>query len=74
MCIVNAVACLQIGLRFPHGEPPAAEAIIDLSRYSEAELRTVMDDAQWPLIIRLECMSEQGLQQGHSLKVRRTCL
>lgn len=57
-----------IGLKFPRvGDDSYREAIIDLKQYREDELRTVVDDMQWPLIIRLECMSEQGLQQGHSL-------
>lgn len=60
----------QIGLRFPRSSVEStAEAIIDMKRYREEELRTVVDEVQWPLIIRLECMSEQGLQQGHSLSV-----
>ena len=62
--------CFQIGLRLPRvGEHSLREAIIDLKQYREEELRTVVDDSQWPLIVRLECMSEQGLQQGHSLSV-----
>ena len=52
------------------GEDSFREAIIDLKQYREDELCKVVDDQQWPLIIRLECMSEQGLQQGHSLSVR----
>lgn len=66
----HLIIVLQIGLKFPKaGEGSSAEAMIDLSRYREEELKTVVDNLQWPLVIRLECMSEQGLQQGHSLSV-----
>lgn len=48
---------------------PSSQAIIDLSLYSEQEVREVQEATQWPLVIRLECVTEAGLEQGHSLSV-----
>ncbi len=43
--------------------------MIDLSLYSEEQVREVQGGAQWPLVIRLECVTKDGLEQGHSLSV-----
>jgi hypothetical protein len=61
---------VQIGLTFPRVDAqPSSQAIIDLSQYSYEQLREVQDATQWPVVIRLECVTEAGLEQGHSLSV-----
>jgi hypothetical protein len=57
-----------IGLCFPRIDAqPSSRAVIDLSLYSEEQVREVQGGAQWPLVIRLECVTKDGLEQGHSL-------
>lgn len=74
---------LQLGLRFPggssrSGEDGGAEATlaeqraqhaVDLSLYDEAALLR-HDKDSFPLVIRLETVTDKGLKEGHTLQVR----
>ena len=63
---------MQLGLIFPGTSTAASEASVDLALHSEEELLGVKDTPsgqQFPLIIRLETVTEQGLAEGHSLSV-----
>lgn len=59
---------MQLGLVYPK-DGAAAQAIIDLSQYSASELLGVQEGVQYPLVIRLETVTEKGLSEGHSLSV-----
>ena len=66
----TSFACLQLGLGFPRaGTDAATQAVVDLSLYEETELSAVQDGNRFPLIIRLETVTEKGLSEGHSLSV-----
>ena len=65
---------MQLGLAFPKaGTDAATQAVIDLSLYEESELSAVQDGNRFPLIIRLETVTEKGLSEGHSLSVLLCC-
>ena len=57
----------QLGLKFPKAGCEAP--VIDLSLYDDKAMTHVEGDT-YPLAIRLETVTENGLQQGHSLAVR----
>lgn len=55
----------------PQGDTAAAEAhTLDLTEYNEAELMTVTpgQDETYPIVIRLETVTDKGGQEGHSLQ------
>mmetsp|Transcript_5769 Transcript_5769/g.16515 ORF Transcript_5769/g.16515 Transcript_5769/m.16515 type:complete len:260 (-) Transcript_5769:130-909(-) len=60
-----------LGLQFP--PPGTTQHVIDLSRHAEASLLTApaptAAGAVYPLIIRLETVTERGLKEGHTLEV-----
>jgi hypothetical protein len=61
--------CLQLGLKFPKpGAEAAHQHIIDMSVHSEALLMAAQGHT-FPLIIRLETITEDGIKAGHSLQV-----
>ena len=66
---------LQLGLQFPAaGAAGAMQHMIDLARHPEATLLLAGGGAggnTHPLIIRLETITERGLQEGHTLEVPR---
>ena len=57
---------IQLGAHFPKSEGP--EAIVDVSLFEERQLTAVSGDT-YPLIIRLECVSDKGKTESHQLKV-----
>ena len=57
---------MQLGAHFPKPEGP--EVIIDVSLFEERQLTAVSGDT-YPLIIRLECVSDKGKTESHQLKV-----
>ena len=57
---------MQLGAHFP--KPEAPEAIVDVSLFEERQLTAVSGDT-YPLIIRLECVSDKGKTESHQLKV-----
>ena len=60
----------QLGLKFPREDAEGAAAhIIDLAKHAEAALAAA-DGNTYPLIIRLETVTERGLKEGHTLQVR----
>ena len=70
----NLFVCMQLGLAFPKaGTDAATQAVVDLSLYEESELSAVQDGNRFPLIIRLETVTEKGLSEGHSLSVLLCC-
>lgn len=60
------VAVVQLGAHFPKPEGP--ETIIDVSLFEERQLTAVSGDT-YPLIVRLECVSDKGKTESHQLKV-----
>ena len=61
--------CLQLGLKFPKpGAEAAHQHVIDLSLHPEASLMTAQGHT-FPLIIRLETITEDGAKADHSLQV-----
>ena len=62
---------MQLGAHFPKPEGP--EVIIDVSLFEERQLTAVSGDT-YPLIIRLECVSDKGKTESHQLKVCRLIL
>ena len=62
------MGCLQLGHVFPRpGAPLTEQVIIDLTQNPE-ELVAANGDT-YPLIFRLETVSEKGLTEGHVLEV-----
>ena len=59
-------AWVQLGKAYP--PPGAAAAVIDLDRYDERQLMSQSSGA-YPLIVRMETVTEKGLAEGHSLQV-----
>ena len=57
---------LQLAAQFPKPEGP--EAIIDVSQFEERQLTGAYGDT-YPLIIRLECVSDKGKTETHQLQV-----
>ena len=57
---------MQLGKAYP--PPGAAAAVIDLDRYDERQLMSQSSGA-YPLIVRMETVTEKGLAEGHSLQV-----
>ena len=57
---------MQLAAQFPKPEGP--EVIIDVSQFEERQLTAVSGDT-YPLIIRLECVSDKGKTESHSLQV-----
>ncbi|CAK0783179.1 hypothetical protein CVIRNUC_006378 [Coccomyxa viridis] len=55
----------RLGAHFPKPEGP--EVIIDVSLFEERQLTAVSGDT-YPLIIRLECVSDKGKTESHQLK------
>lgn len=66
------VANLQLGHVFPRpGAPLTEQVIVDLSQNPE-ELSAASGDT-YPLIFRLETISDKGLTEGHVLEVKPLC-
>ncbi len=63
---IRDILCVQLGAQFPKPEGP--EAIIDVSLFDERQLTAVSGDT-YPLIIRLECVSDKGKTESHQLQV-----
>ena len=60
---------LQLGLKFPKpGAESAHQHTIDLKLHPEASLMAAQGHT-FPLIIRLETITEDGAKAGHSLQV-----
>ncbi len=60
---------MQLGLKFPKpGAQAAHQHVIDLSLHPEASLMAVQGHT-FPLIIRLETITEDGAKGDHSLQV-----
>ena len=57
---------MQLAAQFPKPEGP--EVIVDVSQFEEQQLTAVSGDT-YPLIIRLECVSDKGKSESHSLQV-----
>ncbi len=57
---------MQLAAQFPKPEGP--EAIIDVSQFEERQLTGAYGDT-YPLIIRLECVSDKGKTETHQLQV-----
>ena len=57
---------MQLGKAYP--PPGTAAAVIDLDRYDERQLMAQSSGA-YPLIVRMETVTEKGLAEGHSLQV-----
>lgn len=57
---------MQLAAQFPKPEGP--EAIIDVTQFEERQLTAVSGDT-YPLIIRLECVSDKGKTESHQLQV-----
>lgn len=72
--VLNMLLCaLQLGHVYPrHGAPLSEQIIIDLSQ-SPQELAAAEGDT-YPLIFRLETISEKGLADGHVLEVTFLCI
>ncbi len=67
-CRTNLLYSLQLGHIYPKpGAPLSEQVIIDLSQNPE-ELAAAKGD-EYPLIFRLETISEKGLADGHILEV-----
>lgn len=65
---------LQLGFKFPKsGAEGAHQHVVDLGRHSEAALMAAEGNT-FPLIIRLETVTDRGAKEGHSLKVGCTSL
>ena len=58
----------QLGLRFPKATGEGAQAIIDLRQLNEHKL-SAPDGDTYPLVIRLETITENGIAEGHTLQV-----
>lgn len=68
LLIDKSMGCLQLGHVFPRpGAPLTEQVIIDLAQNQE-ELVAANGDT-YPLIFRLETVSEKGLTEGHVLEV-----
>jgi hypothetical protein len=60
---------MQLGLKFPKpGAEAAHQHTIDLKLHPEASLMAAQGHT-FPLIIRLETITEDGAKAGHSLQV-----
>lgn len=60
----------QLGLKFPKpGAEAAHQHVIDLGRHPEASLMAAEGNT-FPLIIRLETVTERGAKEGHTLQVK----
>ena len=57
---------VQLAAQFP--KPDGPEAIIDVSQFEERQLTAAHGDT-YPLIIRLECVSDKGRTESHQLQV-----
>ena len=57
---------VQLGKAYP--PPGVAAAVIDLDRYDERQLMSQSSGA-YPLVVRMETVTEKGLVEGHSLQV-----
>lgn len=65
---------LQLGLKFPKpGAEAAHQHVIDLGRHPEVSLMAV-DGNTFPLVIRLETVTERGAKEGHTLQVNSSLL
>ncbi len=64
--LTRDILFVQLGAQFPKPEGP--EAIIDVSLFDERQLTAVSGDT-YPLIIRLECVSDKGKTESHQLQV-----
>ncbi|PRW34052.1 putative E3 ubiquitin- ligase LOG2 isoform B [Chlorella sorokiniana] len=59
-----------LGLKFPlagAGADGAAQHVIDMSLYEEAQLLTSSRDT-FPLVVRLETVTDKGKREGHTLQ------
>ena len=66
---VHPTPCSQLGLKFPKpGAEVAHQHVVDLGQHDEAALMAAEGNT-FPLIIRLETVTERGLKEGHSLQV-----
>ena len=59
---------MQLGLKFP--EDSSAHAVLDVALYEEQELTTADGDT-YPLVIRMETITDKGKADGHTLQVPR---
>ncbi|KAK9823998.1 hypothetical protein WJX72_006880 [[Myrmecia] bisecta] len=64
-------ACIRyekgLHLKFPPPSADVSHAVLDLSRYDWAELSKANGDT-YPLVVRLETITEKGLAEGHTLQ------
>ncbi|KAK9824223.1 hypothetical protein WJX72_008630 [[Myrmecia] bisecta] len=64
-------ACIRyekgLHLKFPPPSADVSHAVLDLSRYDWAELSKANGDT-YPLVVRLETITEKGLADGHTLQ------
>lgn len=58
---------MQLGLKFPKAGAP--EAVIDTGAYEERQL-TAADKDTYPLVIRMETVTDKGRSDAHTLQVR----
>lgn len=60
---------VQLGFKFPNaGAEGAHQHVVDLGRHSEASFMSPEGNT-FPLVIRLETVTERGAKEGHSLQV-----
>jgi hypothetical protein len=60
---------LQLGLVFPPPGGAALPCLLDTAQHDETALQSVGSRDTYPLVIRLESVSERGVKEGHTLEV-----
>ena len=64
---------LQLGQKYPREGDP--HIVLDVGLYEERQLMELQDKDTYPLVIRLECVTDQGKTDKHTLQVHmRLCL
>lgn len=56
-----------LGLKFPGTSPEGAQHVIDMGLYEESQLLTAGRDT-FPLVVRLETVTDKGRREGHTLQ------
>ncbi len=60
-------SAVQLGQKYPKEGSP--HMVLDVGLYDERQLMEIHDKDTYPLVIRLECVTEQGKTDKHTLQV-----
>ena len=63
-----SLPCLQLGLKFPGPSTEGAQHVVDLGLYVEGALLAPGGRDSYPLVVRLETVTDKGRREGHTLQ------